>query len=266
LITTVGCGHREPDPDEVILYIKNARVGGGVRQQWPEGQQYLDAVMRADSEYRNVVTGLLDLRTPAGLWGTDDARWRDQEAVEQALDALNTQLTDDAAGARAQALEALTAAVGEPPSDVDPEQVWAALAWDGQDIQQIDILLPALLELARQQVALLELVQEHHDAFDQAEEKTGLAFSDAAAQEAVLAAHATVQVVIDAHQRQFAAMVLADYEDAEGQIEALNQEKETLKASADDPQKRKNLRALEDRIDYQVARRRYLERLTNDLP
>ncbi|MHC4219533.1 MAG: hypothetical protein ACYSU7_13900, partial [Planctomycetota bacterium] len=71
LITTVGCGHREPDPDEVILYIKNARVGGGVRQQWPEGQQYLDAVMRADSEYRNVVTGLLDLRTPAGLWGTD---------------------------------------------------------------------------------------------------------------------------------------------------------------------------------------------------
>ena len=68
LMTTVGCGQREPDPDELILYIKNARVGGKVRQQWPEGQQYLDAVMRADAQYRRAVTGLLDLRTPAGLW------------------------------------------------------------------------------------------------------------------------------------------------------------------------------------------------------
>jgi hypothetical protein len=85
LITTVGCGQREPDPDEVILYIKNARVGGKVRRQWPEGQQYLDTVMRADARYRRAVTGLLDLRTPAGLWITDDARWRDPDAVKQAL-------------------------------------------------------------------------------------------------------------------------------------------------------------------------------------
>jgi hypothetical protein len=259
LITTVGCGQREPDPDEVILYIKNARVGGKVRRQWPEGQQYVDAVMGADARYRRAVTGLLDLRTPDGLWNTDDASWRDPDAVKQALDALNTQLTDGAAGERANASEALTAAVEQPPSDVDPEQVWAALAWDGQDLQKIDTSLPALLELARQHAALLELVQTHQDAFDQAEGKTGLTFSDAAAHEVVLSAHATLQEVIDAHQREFEAMVLAGLDDAEVQLEALAQEKETLKASIDDSQRRKKLRALEDRIDYQMARRKHFE-------
>jgi hypothetical protein len=259
LITTVGCGQREPDPDEVILYIKNARVGGKVRRQWPDGQQYLDTVMRADARYRRAVTGLLDLRTPAGLWITDDARWRDPDAVKQALDARNQLLTDGAARERANALEALTAAVGQPPSDVDPEQVWAALAWEGQDLQKIDTSLPALLELARQHVALLELVQKHQDAFDQANGKTGLTFSDAAAQETVLSAHATHQEIIDAHQREFEAMVLAGFDDAEGQLEALAREKETLKASIDDSQRRKKLRALEDRIDYQMARRKHFE-------
>jgi hypothetical protein len=215
--------------------------------------------MRADARYRRAVTGLLDLRTPAGLWKTDDARWRDQDAVKQALDALQGLSTDDAATERANALEALTAAVGQPPSNVDPGQVWSALAWEGQDIQKIGTSLPALLVLAGQHVVLLELVQKHQDAFDQAEGKTGLTFRDAAAQEAVLSADATLQEVIDAHQREFEAMVLAGFDDAEGQLEALAQEKDALKASTDDPQKRKQLRALEDRIDYQMARRKYFE-------
>jgi hypothetical protein len=264
LFTTVGCGQREPEPDDLILYIKNARVGGKVRRQWPEGQQYLDAVMRADSVYRQAVTGLLELRTPAGLWETGDARWRDQDAVTQALDARNQLLSDGAATARANALEALTAAVGQPPSGVDLEQVWAALAWEGQDIQQIDTLLPGLLELAGQHVALFELVQKHQDAFDQVEDKGGLTFTEAAAQNAVLSAHATLQVVIDAHQQAFEARVLSGFDDAERQFEALTQEKETLKALADDPQKPKRLRALEDRIDYQMARRRHFENQKKD--
>ncbi|MHC5006904.1 MAG: hypothetical protein ACYTGF_06045 [Planctomycetota bacterium] len=259
LITTIGCGQREPDPDEVILYIKNARVGGKVRRQWPQGQQYLDAVMRADARYRRAVTGLLDLRTPAGLWKTDDDQWRDQEAVTQALDALQGLSTDGAATERANAYEALTAAVGQPPADVDPEQVWAALAWEGQDIQKIDTSLPAMLVLAKQHVVLLELVQKHQDAFDEAKGKGGLTYSDAAAQDVVLSAHATLQSVIDAHQREFEAMVLAGFADAERQLEAVTRDKEALKASADDPQKRKKLRALEDRIDYQMARRKYFE-------
>jgi hypothetical protein len=264
LLTTVGCGQREPDPDELILYIKNARVGGKVRRQWPQGQQYLDAVMRADARYRRAVAGLLDLRTPAGLWKTDDARWRDQESVTAALDALNGLSTDDAATERANALEALTAAVGQPPSEVDPQQVWAALAWEGQDIQKIDPSLPALLVLAAQHVALLELVQAHQDAFDQAKGKSGLAFSDAAAQDAVLSAHATLQAVIDAHQRDVEARVLAGFDDANGQLEALALEKETLKASADDGQDRKKRRALEDRVDYQMARRKHFGDLKKD--
>jgi hypothetical protein len=259
LLTTVGCGQREPDPDELILYIKNARVGGKVRRQWPEGQQYLDAVMRADARYRRALTGLLDLRTPAGLWKADDGKWRDQDAVKRALDARNQLLTDVAANERANALEALTAAVGQPPSDVDPQQVWAALAWEGQDIQKIDTLLPALLELAKQHVALFELVQKHQDAFDQAKGKGGLTYSDAAAQEAVLSAHAALQEVIDAHQRDCQAIVLAGFDDAERQLKALTEKKGTLKASTDNTQKRRKLRALEDRIDYQMARRKHFE-------
>ncbi|MHC4101553.1 MAG: hypothetical protein ACYSW1_11815 [Planctomycetota bacterium] len=265
LLTTVGCGQREPNPDELVLYIKSARVGGKVRRQWPEGQQYLDTVLRADAVYRRAVTGLLELRTPTGLWETDDGRWRDPDAVTQALDARNQLLTDGAATARASALETLTAAVGQPPSGVDPVQVWAALAWDGQEIQEIETSLPALLELARQQVALLELVQRHQDSFDQAEGRTGLTYSDAAAQDAVLSAHAALQAIIDANQRDFEAYVLAGFDDAEGRFEALTQEKQALKAAPDAPQKQKKLRALEDRIDYQMARRKHFEDHKKDL-
>jgi hypothetical protein len=222
--------------------------------------------MRADAQYRRAVTGLLDLRTPAGLWKTDDARWRDQDAVNGALDALNTLLTDGAATERANALKALTAAVGQPPSDVDPRHVWSALVWEGQDVRKIGASLPALLVLAKQHVALLELVQKHRDAFDQAKGKRGLAFSDTAAQDAVLSAHATLQEVIDAHQRDVEVMVLAGFDDAEDQLEALAQEKETLKASADDPQNRKKRRALEDRVDYQMARRKHFEDLKREFP
>ena len=142
LIATLGCGQREPDPDELVLYIKNARVGGKVRRQWPQGQQYVNAVMMADARYRRAVTGLLDLRTPAGLWKTDDDRWRDQDAVNGALDALNTLLTDGAATERADALKALADAVGQPPSDVDTRRVWSALVWEGQDIRKIGASLP----------------------------------------------------------------------------------------------------------------------------
>jgi hypothetical protein len=225
----------------------------------------VDAVLGADAVYRRAVSGLLELRTPAGLWETGDARWRDPDAVTQALDTRKQLLTDDAANARASALGALTSAIGQPPGGVDPVQVWEALAWDGQPLQEFDALEPALLELAGQQVALLERVQQHWNAFDQAEGKAGLTFTNVAAQGAVLSAHAAIQAVIDAHQQEYETHVLAGFDDAQSQLEVLMEQKKTLKASPDDAQKQTKLRDLEDLIDYQMARRKHFEDRKKDL-
>jgi len=256
LLQVTGCGEPSPDPDGLIMYIKKARVGDKVRRLWPEGQQYANAVMKADSEYRKTMEGLHNLRTPESLWKADDKKWRDKEALEKAIQTLDELTTIEAASKCEETFKALGHEIANPPTGVDAADVWDALAYRGEDLKEIYASRPSLLVLAGQHKKLLKTVQQHAGSFDTGTDKKGLTFVDKEPNAAVLDAKRHVQEAIDAYQQKYRKYVEDGLEDANRRLDELKEKKEELKAAK---QGGRAKRDLEYRIDYQMARRKMYE-------
>jgi hypothetical protein len=80
LFLCVGCRPKlAPDADAILYYFRNARVQGEVKRVCPEGQKYVDNVLRADSKVRGAInTAVL---TVYDLWWDSDPRWEDKKLV-----------------------------------------------------------------------------------------------------------------------------------------------------------------------------------------
>jgi hypothetical protein len=95
-----GCRPQlQPDPDAVLYYFRNARVQGEVKRVWPEGQQYVDAVLKADGKLQKELGKLGPWQSPESLWPRDDPQWRDPNAVKKQIGEL-TKLVRDVAQER----------------------------------------------------------------------------------------------------------------------------------------------------------------------
>lgn len=149
-----GCGEPPPDDEQLMLYLKNARVGGKVRRQWSDGQEYVDAVLAANAEYLETLEPLIAVRHGEYLWPRDTDKWLDRATIEKRIAELDKILADDAARERFEALQALEKAVTDVPAglfkDDGRTQIFIdavfmqGLKWRGADPRMLEADLAAL--------------------------------------------------------------------------------------------------------------------------
>ncbi len=268
LSVLTGCGERPPDTDELVLYIRNARVGGKVRRQWSAGQAYLDKVLQADSRARAALAPFIKLAAPASLPKLDAANWRSISDVEKRLTAVDDLFSDKSARERQKLLDELAAAVTElpgAPTRLFPtraagmafaDSVWDALRWEDADIREAEDELRPFAErhrlwlaTLRQQAAVLKEKGSAASAADLHDAAQQLATAYATSQTAL---HTRRQAADEAARRGFA--------DAEARLADLRAEKEALRRQFKERPKTdedtRRLGWIEDRIDYEMARRK----------
>jgi len=150
-----GCRPNLPtDPDAVLYYFRNARVQGEVRRVWPEGQQYVDTVLKADAVVQKGCAPMWTWQWPESLWLREDPRWQDPNEIAAQI----TTLDELVAGQkdRTEALTKLQIALEQVPPPLAPAtggatpfapQARAALAVDGvglgRDVRDTETRLTA---------------------------------------------------------------------------------------------------------------------------
>ncbi len=84
-----GCRPELPaDKEAVLRYLRAARINGEVRRLWPEGQAYVDAVLKADADLTKTYASLLAYADVRQLWSRDNPQWCDADAVQKKADEL----------------------------------------------------------------------------------------------------------------------------------------------------------------------------------
>jgi hypothetical protein len=150
-----GCRPNLPaDPDAVLYYFRYARVQGEVRRVWPEGQQYVDTVLKADAVVQKSCAPLWAWQWPESLWPREDPRWQDPNEIAAQLTKLD-ELTaaktkrDEALTKLQDALEQLPPTLAQATGGVTAfvPQASAALAVDGvglgRDVRDTEARLTA---------------------------------------------------------------------------------------------------------------------------
>ncbi len=187
---TAGCEPQLGHSEEALLsYFRNARVNGGVRRAWPEGQEYLNKVLKADAKLQTEFAALREFEAAHSLWHREDPRWRDAEVLGKRVADL-AKLVEAPEANREELLQKLEVAVSELPAGLGLttggesafiERVWDALAMPGTELgMDVRNVLPRLEEPARLHLRLARDVQGAAEDFDAAGK--GLAFKDAARQ------------------------------------------------------------------------------------
>jgi len=163
LLASAGCRPKLPvDPDGILYYLRNARVQGEVRRLWPEGQRYVDSVLRADAQLMKELNALLTWQRPDNLWPPDDPRWQDTAALSKTLETLRELVAKSAS--RQARLENLKSRVSAVPPDLPAErqagfveEVWQALALIGPGLgKDVRAALPELEQGVQEFIALFE--------------------------------------------------------------------------------------------------------------
>lgn len=157
-----GCGpvYPEPSAEAVLRSIRNARLHGRLRVCWPEGQAYVEKVMKADAALRAALNAVAPVQTVDALWAREDPRWRAKFPPRPPGQADARADTPGPAGtAVAGALDSLAAAIKLTPDglaldtleshDAFVRDVWAALAVDGVPLRQHVAQAEALGDLLR---------------------------------------------------------------------------------------------------------------------
>jgi len=187
---TAGCEPQLGHSEEAILsYFRNSRVNGGVRRAWPEGQAYVDRVLKADAKLQTEFAALRELQAVHSLWHREGPRWRDAEALGKRVADL-TKLVETPETDREKLLGELGDAVKELPAGLElaaagepafVQGVWNTLAMPGTELgMDVREVLPQLEEPVRLHLRLAKDVQGAAEDFDAA--RKGLAFKDAAFQ------------------------------------------------------------------------------------
>lgn len=156
-----GCSdiYPEPSQDAVYYYLAGARLHGKVRVCWPEGQEYVTRITKADAELAKLLAPLRALLDPGVLWPPDDPRWQDQDAVKNRATELADLLSDEARQQRQEALDALEQEIDDlPPSlkltgkaeeEAFKKRLHAALMVDGQPLRDHVAALESVAEAFR---------------------------------------------------------------------------------------------------------------------
>ena len=186
---TGGCRPRlSPSDDAIVEYLRNARVHGKVRRVWPQGQEYVNAVLKADAELQKELKPLRELAVPDALWPHDDARWQDELECAAAARKL-VEHCEARQPTRRALLGKLGEAIEKTPGDLDltaanakaafVDRVWEALAILDVDLRNGDVIRD-LEEVAARHLELIRAVQGCAGDFDA--DRPGLNFKDAADQ------------------------------------------------------------------------------------
>ncbi len=230
---TAGCRPQlEPDEGAILHCFRNARVHGDVRRVWPEGQQYVDAVLKADAKLQKELNPLRKLQFPQSLWSREDPRWRNKKDVADVAAALSELLNQKGAD-REELLGVLTQAVEEVPAAlVSPaaheaglvQNVWHSLALEGTE-RGVDLreAMKELEEAVRARLALFEAVAKIGSDFDS--EATGLSVENPTRQARIDQSYGELATRLDQHCEAF--LVYAEAEliasAAKGKIKERNE-------------------------------------------
>lgn len=237
-----GCREPTASPEQVVSYIESARAGAPVRRLWPAGQAYVNSVLAADAGFREAAATLLAAPTDYFAPASQEKAPTSEELRPQ-LEALRASMNEESVAERAKELDALREAVERVPEGWFPagdarrayiDSVWDALRIDGVDVRQAEReLAPAV----RANILVLEA-----------------AIADPT--DGVRALRADVE----RRRARALASARAAVKDAEAQLAALRSERAALKgaarAGAEGQGHEDELRALDDAIDRQLARRR----------
>lgn len=206
-----GCRPQlSPDPDAVLYYFRNARVQGEVKRVWPEGQDYVNAVLKGDGKLQAELNKLTTWRATESLWPSEDPRWNDTKQLAEQVDKL-TKLINDGGAKREEALANLEKAIAALPASLklSPTEaqdfigkVWQALALDGPglglDVRQAPAQYTAV---AQAHLDLCRAVQESAGDFDPS--AAGLKFKDATRRESIDKTYAELAAQLQARREQF---------------------------------------------------------------
>jgi hypothetical protein len=260
LAAFAGCAQRPPDADELVNYVRNARVSGPVRKLWDAGQAYIDAVMKQDAAYRRATARLADLEVPT--WKADDSHWRDAAAVRARADGLAGLAEPDALQAREDAFAKVAEAVDAVPSGLDRAavvaRVWEALGYAPHTQATLDERHRALLDA---HLRVLGFVEQNAAAFRPASQ--GLVFEDERITRQVAEAHATLMSLQLQTREERLAEAKREETEAEKAIERAREDRRALRSQSSmwsrTAEQGRHLRAIDDEIDYQTARRKLFE-------
>lgn len=217
-VSLTGCRpQREPSEDEVLYYLRNARLmhyrtgqsAGQVRRLWPKGQEYVDEVLKADADLQKSLKSLRQLTRPLSLWPADDPQWRDVKLVQEKLTEVVSLLEVESAKRRAL-LEVLSKAIKGVPDDLSladsakieafTDAVWEALRIHGAGLRDSEVV-SSLEEVVRLRRQLLEAAKAGSDAFEP--EQTGLTFKDPQRQQVVEELHEQLRSLLADHREDF---------------------------------------------------------------
>ena len=206
-----------PSEDAVLYYFRNARLlhyrtevaEGQVRRVWPEGQKYVNAVLKADAALQKKLKPLRDLDDPASLWTREDPRWRDAKQVAKQVGTL-VMLVEAEQAERATLLDKLGKAIEQTPAGLDfatpnAKAGFIAKAWDALALYGISLRRGAIIESLEESVGahgrLFRAVQASAGDFDP--DQPGLSFKDAGRQQEIDRHYDAVHVCLRAHRERF---------------------------------------------------------------
>ncbi len=256
MVLVPGCERPPPSEQDLLQYVRSAQVNAPVRRLWDGGQSYVDRVLRAYAQVRTHDRPLLALRQAESLPALDDAAWRDAAELKSMRTRVDSVRSESAVQQRREALSALAQAVDALPPEIPASQqaelkdaIWTALQIEGQDLRGLH---ESSLALAESWAALL----------DEAERSTPPAITEAFRER-----HDALRRELDALAAQRRAWLEQTVQNAQEQIDQLSELREALRRGERPPghDDRWAWRRLEDRIDYQLARRAHRGKLLKDL-
>ncbi|MCH7812690.1 MAG: hypothetical protein IID40_01590 [Planctomycetes bacterium] len=198
----------QPDENELLFYFRAVPIQGHVRRVWPDGQNYVDQVLKANAALRGEIDKLDEYAAVDSLWLTQDPRWRDQDQLLSRLDALNEAI-DGRRPTRLRLHRELGEAIAAIPDalNTDPS-AFAAAVFDALDLPASADELAPYERAAAGHRELCEAVRAAAAGFDSA--GAGLKFADAARQQRIDQLHGALSGLLESDRDAFIAQAAQD--------------------------------------------------------
>ncbi len=235
VVAIFGCSPPPPSEDAVLYYLRNARVRGPVRRAWPEGQAYLDQIMKHDAALRKEVNKLTAVTTVESLWSADDQRWQSKSAIEEQIGDLEKLL--DSNGEHREAcrkdLDAIGTAVEAVPAGLSLDDPTAKAAFVGRVWEALYVRHVPLRDHVENVEATVRMRLELYSAvlsaagdFDSAQ--AGLKFTDAERQAAVDQQYGAFAQCLRSNRETFIAQAEQDMVAAAQKLQSVDKKRQRV--------------------------------------